>query len=133
MAKVAFFKFAFSTINHQFWFFFNYPKNINPFIFISEIILYHFSYWKSCFQASSCNLCILKLVSLTVNFFQFLDKSLQVLFSHFTKNRWIAIFKSAFPKQLVGSHSLIPHFIIFLATHSHSLISHFSPCNLFFP
>ena len=33
-------------------------------------------------------------------FFHFLDKILQFLFLHFTKNRWIAIFNSAFPKTI---------------------------------
>ena len=33
-------------------------------------------------------------------FFQFLDKTSQFLFSHFTKKRWIVVFNSAFPKTI---------------------------------
>ena len=58
--------------------------------------------------------------------FQFLDKN-------FTKNRWIQSLIPHFRKQLVDSHSLIPHFINFSATHSHCLISHFFLSQSFLP
>ena len=66
-------------------------------------------------------------------FFQFLDKTSQFLFSHFTKNWWMAIFNSAFPKTINWFAFFNCAFHKFSVTHSHSLISHFFLSQSFFP
>ena len=88
---------------------------------------------KKLFQSSFCNLCMLKLASLIVNFSNFYIKPRNICFRISRKIDGSQSLSPHFRKQLVDSHSLIPHFRNFSSTHWHSLISHFFSFAIFSP
>ena len=101
--------------------------------FIFEITMVSLFILKKLFQSSLCNLCMLKLASLIVNFSNFYIKPPNISFRISRKIDGSQSLTPHFRKQLVDSHSLIPHFRNFSSTHWHSLISHFFLSQSFLP
>ena len=85
--------------------------------FIFEITMVSLFILKKLFQSSLCNLCMLKLASLIVNFSNFYIKPPNISFRISRKIDGSQSLTPHFRKQLVDSHSLIPHFRNFSSTH----------------